>query len=45
MAALDGRSLKDAVDLISRGAEEILPLDELKQRLSSGKPLKIKGWL
>ena len=43
MAALDGRSLKDAVDLISRGAEEILPLDELKQRLSSGKPLKIKA--
>ena len=25
MAALDGRSLKDSVDLISRGAEEILP--------------------
>ena len=43
MAALDGRSLKDAVDLISRGAEEILPLDELKQRLSSGKLLKIKA--
>ena len=43
MAALDGRSLKDSVDLISRGAEEILPLDELKQRLSSGKPLKIKA--
>jgi tyrosyl-tRNA synthetase len=43
MAKLDGRSLKDAVDLISRGAEEILPLDELKQRLSSGKPLKIKA--
>ena len=43
MATVDGRSLREAIDLISRGAEEILPLDELSQRLSSGKPLTIKA--
>ena len=43
MATVDGRSLRDAIDLISRGAEEILPLDELKQRLNSGRPLTIKA--
>ncbi len=43
MATMDGRSLKEAIDLISRGAEEILPLDELSKRLDSGKPLRIKA--
>ena len=43
MATVDGRSLRDAIDLISRGSEEILPLDELRQRLDSGKPLRIKA--
>ena len=42
MATMDGRSLKEAIDLISRGAEEILPLNELSKRLNSGKPLTIK---
>ena len=40
---MDGRSLQDAIDLISRGADEILPLDELREKLDSGRPLKIKA--
>ena len=32
-----------AIDLIARGADEILPLDELKDKLDSGQPLKIKA--
>ena len=43
MATVDGRGLREAIDLISRGAEEILPLDELSQRLNSGRPLTIKA--
>ena len=43
MATVDGRDLQDAVGLISRGADEILPLDELKVKLDSGQPLKIKA--
>ena len=43
MATVDGRSLREAIDLISRGVEEILPLDELSQRLNSGRPLTIKA--
>lgn len=43
MATVDGRDLQDAVDLISRGADEILPLDELKVKLDSGQPLRIKA--
>ena len=43
MATVDGRNLREAIDLISRGAEEILPLDELSQRLNSGRPLTIKA--
>ena len=43
MATLDGRSLQDAIDLISRGADEILPLDGLREKLDSGRPLKIKA--
>ena len=43
MATVDGRDLQDAVNLILRGADEILPLDELKVKLDSGQPLKIKA--
>ena len=43
MATVDGRNLREAIDPISRGAEEILPLDELSQRLNSGRPLTIKA--
>jgi tyrosyl-tRNA synthetase len=43
MATVDGRDLQDAIDLISRGADEILPLDELRVKLDSGQPLKIKA--
>ena len=43
MATVDGRGLREAIDLISRGVEEILPLDELSQRLNSGRPLTIKA--
>ena len=43
MATVDGRDLRDAIDLISRGADEILPLEELEVKLDSGQPLKIKA--
>ena len=43
MATVDGRDLQDAIDLISRGVDEILPLEELKVKLDSGQPLKIKA--
>ena len=43
MATVDGRSLQEAIDLIARGADEILPLDELKDKLDSGQPLRIKA--
>jgi tyrosyl-tRNA synthetase len=36
-------SLQSAVDLIARGAEEILKPDELRARLSLGRPLRIKA--
>ena len=35
MATVDGRSLQEAIDLIARGADEILPLDELRDKLDS----------
>ena len=43
MATVDGRDLRDAIDLILRGADEILPLEELEVKLDSGQPLKIKA--
>lgn len=43
MTTADRRNLLDAMDLISRGADEILLLDELKVKLESGQPLKIKA--
>ncbi|KAA3641021.1 MAG: tyrosine--tRNA ligase [Proteobacteria bacterium] len=36
-------SIQDTLDLICRGTEEIIKLDELKQKLTSGKRLKIKA--
>ena len=43
MATVDGRSVQDALDLIARGADEILPLGELKKKLECGRPLRIKA--
>jgi len=36
-------SHQEALDLIARGAEEILKFDELEARLKSGRPLRIKA--
>jgi len=36
-------SLKEALDLIGRGTEEILKRDELEARLALGRPLRIKA--
>lgn len=36
-------SVQDSLDLIGRGADEILKLDELRSRLESGRPLRIKA--
>jgi tyrosyl-tRNA synthetase len=35
--------LQDALDLIGRGAEEIIKIDELESRLKLGRPLRIKA--
>ncbi|MDJ0656625.1 MAG: tyrosine--tRNA ligase [Xanthomonadales bacterium] len=35
-------SIQDALSLIARGADEIIKLDELKERLSRGRPLRVK---
>ena len=36
-------SIDEALALIGRGADEILKLDELRQRLESGRPLRVKA--
>ena len=36
-------SISEALDIISRGADEILIEEELKKKLESGKPLRIKA--
>jgi tyrosyl-tRNA synthetase len=36
-------SIQDALDLVTRGADEVLKLEELTQRLQSGRPLRIKA--
>ena len=36
-------SIDEALALISRGADEILKVDDLRARLESGKPLRIKA--
>src|SRR5688500_16020150 len=35
--------VQDAIDLIGRGADEILKRDELETRLKAGRPLRIKA--
>ena len=35
-------TIQDALAIIERGADEILPLDELKKKLQKNKPLRIK---
>jgi tyrosyl-tRNA synthetase len=42
-AALDGQALDDAIARIGRGADEVLKPDELRARLASGRPLRIKA--
>ena len=34
--------IQDALAIIERGTDEILPLDELKKKLQKNKPLRIK---
>ncbi len=36
-------SIDEAIALIGRGADEILKVDELRQRLESGRPLRVKA--
>jgi len=36
-------SVSDALELIARGADEILKLEELQERLASGRPLRVKA--
>ncbi len=36
-------SIQDSLELICRGTEEVIKLDELKQKLTSGRKLKIKA--
>ncbi len=36
-------TIEDQIALIERGAEEILVLDELKERLKQGRPLRVKA--
>ncbi|MFP7723802.1 tyrosine--tRNA ligase [Lysobacter sp. A3-1-A15] len=36
-------SVQESLDLIGRGADEMLKADELRQRLASGRPLRIKA--
>lgn len=43
MSASNDSSVKDALDLIARGADEILKLEELEARLKLGRPLRIKA--
>ena len=43
MTTVDPTSVNQALDLISRGADEILPRDDLQAKLSLGRPLRIKA--
>ncbi|KRC31154.1 MULTISPECIES: tyrosine--tRNA ligase [unclassified Lysobacter] len=43
MSASSPASVQDALDLIRRGTDEILKLDELEARLKLGRPLRIKA--
>lgn len=43
LSASSPASVQDALDLIRRGTDEILKLDELEARLKLGRPLRIKA--
>ena len=43
MTLVDSTKVNQALDLISRGADEILPRDDLQAKLSLGRPLRIKA--
>ena len=43
MTIVDDLAVDRALEEIARGADEILPLDELRQKLKSGRPLRIKA--
>ena len=43
MSASSPATVQDALDLIRRGTDEILKLDELEARLKLGRPLRIKA--
>lgn len=43
MTTPDDRSVEEAIELISRGADEILPVEALKEKLKSGRRLVIKA--
>lgn len=43
MTTVDSTKVNQALDLISRGADEILPRDDLQAKLSLGRPLRIKA--
>ena len=43
MTTVDSTQVNQALDLISRGADEILPRDDLQAKLSLGRPLRIKA--
>lgn len=43
MTPVDSTKVNQALDLISRGADEILPRDDLQAKLSLGRPLRIKA--
>ena len=43
LSAGDFPSIDDQIALISRGADEILLLDDLRERLKEGRPLRIKA--
>ncbi len=43
MTTQTDQAVEDAIELISRGADEILPIDGLREKLKSGRPLRIKA--
>ncbi|HEY5802242.1 MAG TPA: tyrosine--tRNA ligase, partial [Lysobacter sp.] len=43
MSPQSAASVQDALDLIGRGADEILKREELEARLKLGRPLRIKA--
>ena len=36
-------SVQDSLDLIGRGADEVLKTEELRERLAAGRPLRVKA--